>query len=512
MSSPENKPICEAPESLHTDSLADSVLILLALTVVQRLVGFCRAVLFCRWMDPEALGQWDMAFSFLLMAAPLSVLTLSSSFRRYVEHYRQRSQLRMLLRRTATFYGLCGLVAIAVLWTGRRWFSLLVFGTADHESLMALMIVSLVAVLVHHFFIDLMTALRNVRLISSLQVVQSVLFAVLGIGLLLFWRPTAASVVTAYAIATAVVSLIAMVWLARSWKAFPQQGVPPSHRQLWNKLLPFVGWIWVASFMGNLFTKADRYMIIHFSSLPPDDALGLVGQYHSSRVVPLLLVSVAAMLGTVITPHLSRDWEAGRKQRVSARLNLYLKLTCFGLTAVAVSVLFVAPVMFSVAFEGKFNQGLAVLPWTLIYCIWFGVNSIAHNYLWCAEKTRLASLSLLAGLVLNVGLNLLLLPRFGLLGAVLATCVANLIALLLIAAFNHRLGFRMDRGTWVAMVLPSTLCLGAWTALLLLVGVAVEAIRSDRFLSVDEKQQFVDVWMQYRRRFQSFRLGFRSVG
>ena len=79
------------------------MLILLALTIVQRLVGFGRSVLLCRWLDPEQLGQWDLAFGFLLLAAPTAVLGLPGSFRRYVEHYRQRGQLRSFLRQTTLF-------------------------------------------------------------------------------------------------------------------------------------------------------------------------------------------------------------------------------------------------------------------------------------------------------------------------------------------------------------------------------------------------------------------------
>src|SRR3989304_3131758 len=88
------------PAPLPTDTLADSVLILLGLTVVQRLVGFVRAVLFCRWLDAEQLGLWDMAFSFLMLAAPLSVLAIPGVFGRYLERYRQRGQLRGFLRWT----------------------------------------------------------------------------------------------------------------------------------------------------------------------------------------------------------------------------------------------------------------------------------------------------------------------------------------------------------------------------------------------------------------------------
>ena len=69
-----------AGSCLRTDTLTDSVLVLLALTAVQRLVGFLRAVLFCRWLDPQQLGLWDMAFSFLLLAAPLSAFAIPGWF------------------------------------------------------------------------------------------------------------------------------------------------------------------------------------------------------------------------------------------------------------------------------------------------------------------------------------------------------------------------------------------------------------------------------------------------
>ncbi|MCE9604907.1 MAG: oligosaccharide flippase family protein, partial [Planctomycetia bacterium] len=86
--------------SIRADSLAEGVIILLALTVVQRLVGFVRGIIFCRSLDVDQLGEWDLAFSFLMLAAPLAVFGLPGSFGRYVEAYRASGQLRTFLRRT----------------------------------------------------------------------------------------------------------------------------------------------------------------------------------------------------------------------------------------------------------------------------------------------------------------------------------------------------------------------------------------------------------------------------
>ena len=112
-------PPTETPGGLQAETLVDSVLILLVLTVVQRMVGFVREILFCRWLNAEQLGQWDLGFGFLMLAAPLAVLSLPGTFPRYVERYRQQGQLRSFLRRTALVCAALGLPAAAVVsWPG----------------------------------------------------------------------------------------------------------------------------------------------------------------------------------------------------------------------------------------------------------------------------------------------------------------------------------------------------------------------------------------------------------
>jgi O-antigen/teichoic acid export membrane protein len=498
------------PASLRTDTLADSVLILLSLMVVQRLVGFVRAVLFCRWLDPEQLGQWDMAFSFLLLAGPMVVLSLTGAFGRYVEHYRQRRQLRVLLRRIAAACVGMGVAAFALLYLFPGWFSILIFGAPDHAHLVGSVAWCLLAVIGFNYFVDLFNGLRNVRLIAGLQLVNSLAFAALGLGLLAGWQCTAESVILAYGGACVVSALGAAGWLAYRWHALPEDGPAPRHRELWPKLLGFTTWMWLNGMLTNLFDVADRYMIMHFSHRSAAEALTQVGNYHSSRLVPLLLATVAMLLGSMLTPHLSHDWEAGRRQQVVARLNLFMKLIGFTLCLGAVAVLLAAPFLFGVAFRGKFAGGEAVLPWTLTYCIWFGMWGIAQNYLWCVEKARLGTIALLAGIGVNVVLNYFLLPRLGLHGAVLATAAANLLTLVLILTFSWFLGFHVDRGTRLILAVPAVISLGPWVTLAVLVAVVFEAITTERVLSADEKEQLLQGWHQYRQRFQAFRMATKT--
>jgi polysaccharide transporter, PST family len=472
---------------LETDTLVDSVLILLALNAVQRLVGFVRAILFCRWLNADQLGLWDMAFSFLLLAGPISVLAIPGAFGRYLEHYRQRGQLRTFLRRTALACGGLGLVTCTAVLLLRRWLSDVIFGTEDHANLVALAAGSLAAVVVYNFLVESFTALRKARFASVMQLVNSIAFAALGIVLLFEWRATAESVLISYGGSCLIAAAPAGFVLWRIWHSSPRPERVLPRGVLWARVAPFIAWVLLTNVMVNLFSVVDRYMILHFSRMTPDSALDAVGNYYAARVVPVLLISIASMLTTMIVPHLSHDWEAGRRDLVVARLRLFLKVFGFALLAIATVVLVFGPLLFNLGFRGKFPQGMDILPWTLICCTWFGLSLVSQNYLLCAERARLTSVSLASGLAVNVMLNLLLLPKLGLLGAALSSAGANAVLLWFVCRFNGHLGFRLDSGVRLMLVMPLLLCCGPWWMALGLAAVAVYAVWGDRLLSREEK-------------------------
>ncbi len=242
-------------------------------------------------------------------------------------------------------------------------------------------------------------------------------------------------------------------------------------------------------------------MIVHTSGWPVGQALAVLGNYHSSRVLPLLLVSVTGSLATIMLPYLSHDWERGERDSVAAQLNLTCKLLAVLLTAAAIAIRLIAPVLFGKVLLGKYADGLAVLPWTLGYCIWFGLARVLQKYLWCAQRVRLAALAWCGGLVVNVLLNLLLLPRFGLIGVVGATAAGNVAALGLILLFSRLVGMRFGRGIGWAVALPAVVVLPLPVAAILFAGVVYLAAGSDRVFSSVEKAQLNDIGGRYRAQF-----------
>jgi PST family polysaccharide transporter len=472
------------------DTLLASVAVLLVVNLVQRSVGFGRSLLFCRWLEPEGLGHWEMAYGFLLLAAPVAVLGLPGSFGRYLERFRQRGQLRMFMRRAVAWTAGFSLLTAGVLCAFRQSFAWLVFGNEEQASLMLLVTGVLLCVILHHFLEAVFAGLRVFRVVSCMQFAQSMLFASLSLSLLAWYRNDASSIALGYGAACLLSSLGVIAW-SRSVDYQPAPDAPDtSHREFWPPLLRFAVWVWVTNLLSNLFAVIDRYMIIHCSGLPAEESLGLVGNYHTSMLLPALLVSVANLLVGAMTPHLSCDWEAGQSQRVSQRLNFIFTLVSIGMLAAGIAVLIVTPTLFHWMFGNKYDEGLAVLPWALAGCVWFSLLLVAQTYVWCAEKTRHAAIPLTVGLGLNVLLNFLLLPRYGLLGALVATALATGIALGVQLFVNERLRMVISRGTIVATLLPLALAFGLPTALPLLI-VLLIACGTTRFVLAPHEQLIV---------------------
>jgi O-antigen/teichoic acid export membrane protein len=172
-----------------------------------------------------------------------------------------------------------------------------------------------------------------------------------------------------------------------------------------------------------------------------------------------------------------------------------------------VFVLFLSPLLFRYAFDGRYDQGLRVMPWPMTYCVWYGLLLVAQNYLWCAEKARLATLPIVAGLVANIAINLVAIPAWGLLGAVVSTTAATGLALAVLFAIVRRVGMQIQPGLMWLTIAPAAMCGGPWCGLVGLAAVITAlpfsktlVTRQERNLIAGFVQGLLDRLAAYRSR------------
>ncbi|HEY3352838.1 MAG TPA: oligosaccharide flippase family protein [Polyangia bacterium] len=93
--------------------------------------------------------------------------------------------------------------------------------------------------------------------------------------------------------------------------------------------------------------------------------------------------------------------------------------------------------------SAKYREAQSVLPVLIAAFLILGSRMFLAAGLFLAKQTRLMALIALAGAVVNIGLNLLLVPRFGIDGSAVGTMLGMLLTVLGLALFSRR-AFAVD--------------------------------------------------------------------
>lgn len=481
-----------ARQALASDAIGFGLAFAMLLTITQRGVGFARNLVFCRLMTETELGQWSLCWSYLMLLAPLAALGLPGCFFRFVEHYRASSQLTAFLKRTSIVTAVGTLVMAIGMLAFARPFSVFLFGDEQAVSTVRVLAAVMIPVALFNYASSLVESVRQVRLVTIMRFLLGIVFALTAIPLLAIAPTGRADLAAAAYGVSCLVALAPAIWFFRKADMFSGQHGHLPAGQMWKRVVPFAAWLWMVNIVSNLFEVTDRWMLVQFSNLDAATAQGLVGQYHSARVIPLVLIGVAAVVDGLLMPYLTAAWE--RSDQTSARqlLNDAVRWMALGLTLTASLLMVVSPWMFENFLAGRYQQGLSVLGPSMALAVWFSLFTLAQGWLWVAEKGRLVFAITAGGLALNLVLNICWIPVMGLNGAVLATTTATLACLVVTILANRWVGCSMDLRTWLACLLPAALLISArdqWGVALLLV---ITAFHTEWLVTASQRDDLKD--------------------
>lgn len=487
----------ESASGFRADSLALGMVIMLALTIVQRGVGFLRGIWFCRLLDDTDLGRWAMAFGFITLITPVLLFGIPGSLPRYVEHFRIRGQLPAFLRRVLLATVACGSIAIIATAILPDWFGWLIFLEPQDRRLVQAVAAAMVATIAFNFVNDLNASLRQVRVVSLMQFMQGVGFTFGGIGWLAGGGGFVGLVVT-FAVTTLLATAPGLVSLRRGWGGLPPATTPLDTRAMWRRLIPYAAALWMMNLLGNVFELSDRSMILHFTPGGGEAGQSAVGQFHSARIFPELLLSLASMVSGVLLPYMAADWETGRFDAVRNRLRRVLLAASVVCTLGGAAVLWLSPWLFGTLLQGRYREGMDLLPAAFVFCSWSALIAIAQDYLCVVERAKLVAIALAIGLIANLGLNAWLIPIWGLPGAVTATLIANAVVGAGVWVGMVACGYGVDRSTAFVAILPATLLAGPAVSV---IAVAVTLMASAQArVWVAESVESLDAWITRPRR------------
>ena len=187
---------------------------------------------------------------------------------------------------------------------------------------------------------------------------------------------------------------------------------------LWFGLpLMFVG---VSS---KVISNIDTLILTYFSTLEQ------VGIYNVILPSSLIFLFIGNSLSTIFLPLSSSLWTKGMKEKLAYNLAKSYKYTLLFTVPIILATLIYANLFLDLFFGEAFVEGTAAFRVLLVGVLFYTLAVINNSVLSGIGKPRLVMKILLSASLINLVLNMILIPLFGIMGAAFSTSISYIFVL-----------------------------------------------------------------------------------
>lgn len=404
---------------------------IIAANIAVLLLGFVQLPILTKNLGASLYGIWSLIGVTVSLVAPFAMLGFSVSIVRFLAAEKDAGKV------SEDFFSACSLVVIAgaafslLLFFLSDYLAVSIFGDAAASTYIKLgsalvLLNSLSGVLLAFFRMR-----RSIGLYTTLDLGRHVLQVGLVVAALLLGYRLGGAIMAA--IASALVFSITALFIILRQTGFqlPRFSNMKSYLRWGLPLTPNTALMWVVH-------VSDRYMVSYFLGTA---AAGIYSAaYAIGRYAGLFVDPVSIVLFPIISKTFDEGGrlETGNYMKYSLRYVMMVAIpSAFGLSTLARPLL-------QILTTPEFVAGSSVVPWVaagaVLQCF-YSARFIIH----LVGKTHLATALLGVSAVLNVVLNLVLIPRLGITGAAVATLVSyGVLGVLTLAVTRRYLKFDLS--------------------------------------------------------------------
>jgi O-antigen/teichoic acid export membrane protein len=406
---------------------------ILGTRVVWSVIGVVTGVILARWLGPYDRGI--LALVLLLPSTVLTLVKLGVSQATVFFINRKEATVDRVASNSVLLALTLGVTSALVVWLLRD--NLLRPVVADIPPWALLLgLVRVPLLLFDNYLYSILQAtgqfsIYNRRLLQSEALrllLVALLVVVLDLGL-----PAAVAIYT-------VIAAVNIGWLMLTMRRTIHFSLSLDTALL-RRMLSFGIRSYVQVVTAHLLLRIDVYMVQAF--LGPSQTAFYALALHFTELV----LEVPQAIGLVLYPKLASlpEEEVHRLTAQTCRRTLMVTVPA------AVALAMLGPWVITLWYGEPFAPAGAPLPWAAVGVAMMSIFVIITRNFTSRQKQRVNTFAGLLALVTNVGLNLVLIPAYGIVGASLATAVAYTGAcVILIVFFLRESGLR-----WTEVILPS---------------------------------------------------------
>jgi len=413
-------------DTSHSDRVVSDVAVRILTQIVLRLSGLILLPLVSKTLGVTAYGIWSQLIITAALVVPVLDLRLGIACVRFLAGAPSEELRRDVLPMSLTVLASTLVVSgVAVLFAPQ--ISAFLFGDTGQSVYVWLLAGMILARTMFVFLRNFYRVTGQVKRYSGVELIASSASILLAGVSVLVWQTLIGAVVAFIAVETGLAVIVA-VDIAR------QVGTPRGVRfsslgrylRYSIPLIPNTLLLWAIN-------SSDRYVIAHLLDIKQ------VAVYSASYSLCHLSIFVLTPITFVLFPLLSRVWSEGRKEAVGMyveqALRYYLLLA---LPSVGGLCVISSTALRLLASQEFVTSDLLILLIAVGFLL-LGVYQITLFVLHLHRRTGILPVVFIVAAAINLGLNFLLIPRMGILGAAISTILAYLLQAVAVAGYAYRL-------------------------------------------------------------------------
>ena len=372
---------------------------------VLRILALLTAPIFTRVFLPAQYGIISLIASVISFLSILLLLGMDNAL--FVSYYQFKNQRKQVISSAFWFLSLWGLLIIGIASFFSANFSHLIFKNLLYEKLFLIAFwTAYITLLIN----NAKTVLR-LEFKAKLFAIISAMNAILSTGLMIFFVVGLKKGLTGYFLGQligTILTLFIALFLIRKKLKFK------IHFRRLKEMLTFGIFILPAGLSFFVFDLSDRFFMNHYRTL---EELGL---YSIGINIAGLLVFFSYALGQAWSPIIMNIYYSSKKifhQLVPRFFNYYLLF--FFILAAIVSLF--SPEILKILSTPKFYSASTVVGPLTIAMVFAASNQVTAMGITLSRQTKYFASCTICAAILNIILNFLLIPKYGMLGAAWST-------------------------------------------------------------------------------------------
>jgi len=397
-------------------------------SVVTLLIGFLLSIVLARWLGAAGLGLYRMVITVQGIAVLVATLGIPTALIKYVAEYKDNKDR---LSQTTTS-GIISSVIFGIV-TGILLYALSVvlaniFHMPELAHLLKILAFALPFSSLFQALTGLLNGLREMKTFASLLILQSILMIAFIIAFVRLGFGVEGAVLGI--VLSVIGGCIFGLYRSRRFVHLSLQGLVQNAK----KLVAFGSQMFGANAMGLILTYTDIILIGYF--LTVED----VGYYSVAVSLSMLFLMIPMAIQRITYPATSEYWAQNNHQALQQMINTSMKYSACILLPLGLGVGFFSREIITTIFGGEFIYAVLPLCVLLIARVIGGSTeiSIGGSFSGVGRPDLVLKIDAISAGT-NVGLNILLIPRFGILGAAIATTASLLLGTIIFLALIPRI-------------------------------------------------------------------------